>query len=91
MAFLINEDGTKQDFELPRHGSQLERLRPVQVALKGYAEVMELADGGVVMTNEDGLAMELADNRVASEMIGRRLVGPILVCTVDEVRAWDAA
>lgn len=90
MARLLREDGSEEPFVLPSEGSQLGRLRAVQEVLQGCVEVAVLADGRVVMVNEDGLSLELRDNPRASQLVGRRLVGPVLLCSKEEVLAWDA-
>lgn len=90
MALLVREDGTEETYELPVDGTELSRLLVVQRLLGGYVEVGLLADNRVMLVNEDGLSLELRDNPKASAMAGRRLVGPVLVCTKEEVAAWDA-
>jgi hypothetical protein len=90
VAVLIREDGTQQDYALPMEGAATDRLRQVQEVLKGYIEAAWLGDGRVLLANEDGLSLEFPDNEVASALLGRRLVGAVLICSEHEVLAWDA-
>ena len=89
MATLIELDGTTQAFELPGAGSAPERLVPVQKAVGGYVELVNLPDGRVILCDEEGLLKRLPVNSRATVVTGVQLVGPVLICSMDEIRRWD--
>jgi hypothetical protein len=90
MALLLSTAGNQTPFVLLTSGEPRERLKPVQEAIGGYVEVVPTLDGRVLLCDEDGLLKKRELNEGASLLAGRRIVGDVLVCEVDEVQRWDS-
>ncbi|MBK6616557.1 DUF3846 domain-containing protein [Ottowia sp.] len=91
MAVLVGVDGSERQVVLPVGGPAHERLKAVQDMVGGYVEAVPVGNGMMALANEDGLALRLPDNHEATRRIGRRIVGPVVICMGEELLAWDAA
>lgn len=90
MAMLIQPDGAQVDFVLPVRGPAAQRLAVVQDALGGFVEaVAGPAQGTFALVDEDGMSKQLPLNMKASVLLGKRVLGPAVVCSAQELLDWD--
>lgn len=88
-AQLIKTDGTETDIE-PREGRYF-RLKELQEYVDGYIEVHALDDGRLIVINEDGLAMGLPQNPLATVAAHNLfttengVVGDVVICNSDQM------
>jgi hypothetical protein len=54
-------------------------VEEAQAMVGGYVEVVDLADGGQLLVDEEGLLKNLNTNVVASFLAGRHIVGPAVL------------
>lgn len=90
MATILRTNGTKQEVK-PRDGKyfQLDELKAV---VGGWIEIVGLADGRLMVVNEEGKIDNLPPNAEATELFnqGGRLwfdviVGDVIVCISKEL------
>lgn len=82
MAKLYRTDGTSQTIE-PANGNDFS-LAEVQKLVDGYFELVSLGGGQVMLVNEEGLLRELPQNREATRLAKRLIVGDVLVCSTKQ-------
>lgn len=81
---IITTDGDSQEVQ-PANGRKFS-LRESQAVVEGYIEIINLPDGRLMILNEDGNALGLPSNPVATVMAHNALteangiVGDVLVC-----------
>lgn len=77
VAVLIPIDGPVVDIKTPT-------LEDAQAMVEGYVEAvwfMRDSIGGQALVNEDGLLKQMKPNLRASLLVGRGLVGPVIILT----------
>lgn len=62
-------------------------LIELQHYVGGYIEPIVFSDGSVMLVNEEGLIHGLGFNQTASTIMGRRLVGDVVILTKKEWKA----
>tara|TARA_R110000751_G_scaffold4223_2_gene20250 strand:- start:1717 stop:2001 length:285 start_codon:yes stop_codon:yes gene_type:complete len=78
-SVLIMADG-RQEFVCPKKNGEF-GLKEVQGYVGGYVEAVYTdIPGMVLLVNEEGLLHGMRNNRVASIMAGRSIVGDALFC-----------
>ena len=78
-ALLIPVDG---NVEVMKAGKLT--LAAAQKAVEGYVEALQFARDGIqaqALFNEDGLSKKMKLNETASMLVGRPLVGPVIILT----------
>jgi hypothetical protein len=70
---LLGVDGTMRSI-FPSKGDEYS-LREAQAWVGGYIEIVRLDDEWILVVNEDGIAMGLAPNEIASQLVRRHIVG----------------
>lgn len=89
MVTLLKATGERSDVS-PARGAKLS-LREMQALVGGYIEILRLADGRLLVCNEEGKLRGLPLNDVATELfqVDRAwydpIVGDVLLCTAAEV------
>lgn len=80
MARLIKSNGEV----LPN--VDISSLKKMQDLVQGYIEFVYLKDNKVLILNEEGLLMNLPQNKQASNIYGHRVVGDAVVCDITELK-----
>jgi len=80
MATRINVDGTVEELVIDKK----DRLASLQAAVGGLIEEVCGYKGRIVLVDEEGCLKDYDINRVASVMLGRLLVGPVLLVSSPE-------
>ena len=92
MATVIYPDGRQEPLDL-NVLDVFERLRTLQDIIAGPIELLPVAEGRLMLINEDGKRLLLAPNPVATDMVreflqpGDVIVGKAILCSFDEVNA----
>jgi hypothetical protein len=76
MIYRIDPDGTRSTHTPKGKRWTLEEL---QSLVGGYIEAISLPSGNVALMDEDGRMRRLPLNPTASALVGRALVGPIVI------------
>lgn len=91
MAEILRADGTSQQVQ-PRNGTDFQ-LDEVKAIVGGWVEIVGLADGRLMVCNEEGKLIGLPPNFAATELFnqgGRMwydvIMGDVLVCGDEEFR-----
>lgn len=84
MARIIKTDGTERNVE-PRNGSDFS-LSEMQRIVGGFIECVTLANGQLMVVNEEGVILEMPYNKKASELYGQPIVGNVLVCDSNQIK-----
>lgn len=63
-------------------------LKNLQQAVGGPIELVHLAQGAIMIVNEEGLLHDLQVNRLASIMAGKQIVGDIVLLTEESVKLF---
>ena len=84
MARIIKTDGTEKNVE-PRNGSDFS-LSEMQRIVGGFIECVTLANGQLMVVNEEGVILEMPYNTKASELYGQPIVGNVLVCDSNQIK-----
>lgn len=82
--FILRYDGESVETS-PRNGKRYS-LKELSNAVNGYVECVRLPDGRLMWVNEEGRMLNLPVNTRASELAGRTIVGPVLVCASGRVK-----
>ncbi len=70
---LLGADGTMRSI-FPIKGDEYS-LREAQAWVGGYIEIVKINEDWILVVNEDGIAMGLAPNEIASQLVRRHIVG----------------
>ena len=84
MARIIKTDGKEISVE-PRNGSDFS-LSEMQRIVGGFIECVTLANGQLMVVNEEGVILEMPYNKKASELFGQPIVGNALVCDSNQIK-----
>ncbi len=79
MARLIKSNGEV----LPN--VDISSLKKMQDLVQGYIEFVYLKDNKVLILNEEGLLMNLPQNKQASNIYGHQVVGDAVICDITEL------
>jgi hypothetical protein len=60
-------------------------LQKMQDLVNGYVEFVYIKDNTLLIVNEEGLLMNLPQNKQATEIYGHQLVGDVIECGVSEI------
>lgn len=89
MAIILRTDGTQEVCQ-PKNGTDFQ-LDEVKAVVNGWVEMVGLADGRIMLLNEEGKLHDLPVNAAATELFnqgGRMwydwIVGDVLVCNDEE-------
>lgn len=82
-AYVITPDNKRKQVALEAGASALS-LEQMQSAVGGYIEIVSINAETIAIVNEEGLMKHLPHNPPASELVGRPLVGNVLIMP----RAW---
>jgi hypothetical protein len=93
MIEVYHVDGRIEPVELPGKSDSSQRLRALQDIVGGYIEIVHLADGRMMVINEDGAVVEppLPLNYKATSLVAAQLNagdvirGKAVVVTQDEI------
>ena len=91
-AYIIRPTGTIEEVE-PRNGEYFS-LQELNNIVNGYIEIVRFRDGRIMIVNEEGCYLNLAENMTATELalansgISRddTILGNALVCPMTMVR-----
>lgn len=72
----IKVDGSVIDIE-PKNGTDF-KSEELKEIIGGYAALIKLKDGFVLVVNEDGLVQGLSHNKKASKIAGMSIVGDVI-------------
>lgn len=78
MNTLLIVPGKPDTNPVPKNGKDF-KLDEVQALVGGYVELIRLADGRLMLVDEDGRFKRLAMNDAASRLAGLPIVGNALV------------
>ena len=82
MALFIRSDGYKCHIE-PNNGTDFS-LEELQGYVGGYIQIVAVDNLRVMVVDEEGLLLPI--NQTASNMIGQRIVGDVVVCLSKEIK-----
>lgn len=83
MGVLIKTNGDREK-RLPEKDTFT--MKELQSIVGGYFEFVPLADGLLMVVNEEGLLKELPQNRQASAIAMQTIVGDVIIVHESEVR-----
>lgn len=83
MAKIYMTDGRILDCK-PVNNEHFSALE-LNTVVGGYFEFIYL-NNGIMVVNEEGLSLNLPKNHLASALIGRLIVGNVLVCEKDQIK-----
>ena len=84
MAQIIKTTGEVIETE-PRNGEDFS-LDELQGIVGGFIEIVHLADGRVMVVNEEGKLDGLPVNQKASDLYPDLIVGDVLVCSLKQIK-----
>lgn len=82
MGMLISVDGEQTAVEPKSATFSLDEL---QNYVEGFIEIITIDDARTAIVNDEGLIRQMPMNPVASQVVGRLLVGPVLIVAPDEI------
>lgn len=91
MATLYAMDGSTKPFTLDPRAPYRALVASVQQVVGHHLAFIGLGGGQVAMCDDDCQGQQLAPNSAAREALGVSLQGPVLLCSAEEIRQWDAA
>lgn len=68
----ISEDGVQTELKS-------DSLEAMQEAVGGWVEVIRISKGDVLLVNEEGRLRGMKRNAIVSDMLGRLIVGPVVL------------